>query len=64
MGNVIIRRNVQPHFLGAYNVSSQFAEQYVNVDKFGKFGNHIIPVTTSFLFVSHLTVGDKLDRHA
>jgi hypothetical protein len=56
MCNVTIYRTVQHHLLGACYVPSQFAEQYVDVETCGKFSNHIVPVITSFLFVSHLTV--------
>jgi len=55
MCNVIIYRTVQQRLLGFY-VLSQFALQYVEVDMCWKFGNHTIPVITSFLSVSHLRV--------
>ena len=51
MCNVINYRTVQQNHLGPSNVLSQFAQQYVDADTCGKFGNHIIPVITSFLFV-------------
>jgi len=34
-------------------------QQYVDVDTCGKFGNYIMSVITSFLFVSHVTVRES-----
>ena len=54
MCEVIFWRNELEHLLGTSNVLSQFAQQYVDVDMCGKFGNNIIRVIIPFLFVSHL----------
>jgi len=56
MCNVTIYKTVQQHLLGSSNVSSHLAQQYIDVDTCGKFGNHIIHVMNSFLFVCNLTV--------
>jgi len=56
MCNVTIYRTVQQHLFGSCYISSQFAQKYVDVETCGKFGNYVIPVITSILFVSHLTV--------